>query len=209
MKRLFLLFILTATSVAAGAQNVQLHYDFGRGCATSTVEMFRPDGGGSTYFFVDMDYTPKVSGAYFEISRELCFWQDSRVNWLSAHVEFNGGLDTAAGSFNNAWLAGATYSGHSKDFSKTWSLTASYMQQHESHSEHSVTISNAILQALSLKDLQFTSKKSSSSDALHGIGLSSVKEILGNHQIPLYVQLDPDSPCISFSFSYTTKERTL
>lgn len=126
MKRLFLLFILTATSVAAGAQNVQLHYDFGRGCATSTVEMFRPDGGGSTYFFVDMDYTPKVSGAYFEISRELCFWQDSRVNWLSAHVEFNGGLDTAAGSFNNAWLAGATYSGHSKDFSKTWSLTASY-----------------------------------------------------------------------------------
>ena len=126
MKRLFLLFILTATSVAAGAQNVQLHYDLGRGCATSTVEMFRPDGGGSTYFFVDMDYTPKVSGAYFEISRELCFWQDSRVNWLSAHVEFNGGLDTAAGSFNNAWLAGATYSGHSKDFSKTWSVTASY-----------------------------------------------------------------------------------
>ena len=92
---------------------------------------------------------------------------------------------------------------------KRWLNISLSVQQHESHSEHSVTISNAILQSLSLKDLQFTSKKSSSSDALHGIGLSSVKETLGSHQIPLYVQLDSDSPCISFSFSYTTKERTL
>lgn len=108
------------------AQNVQLHYDFGRNAATTTVEMFRPDGGGSTFFFVDMDYTPKVSGAYWEIAREFCFWQDSKVNWLSIHVEYNGGLDTVAGSFNNAILGGLTYSGHSKDWSKTWSLTASY-----------------------------------------------------------------------------------
>lgn len=108
------------------AQNIQLHYDFGRNAATTTVEMFRPDGGGSTFFFVDMDYTPKVSGAYWEIARELCFWQDSKVNWLSVHVEYNGGLNTVAGSFNNAILGGLTYSGHSKDWSKTWSLTASY-----------------------------------------------------------------------------------
>lgn len=108
------------------AQNVQLHYDFGRNAATTTVEMFRPDGGGSTFFFVDMDYTPKVSEAYWEIAREFCFWQDSKVNWLSVHVEYNGGLNTVAGSFNNAILGGLTYSGHSKDWSKTWSLTASY-----------------------------------------------------------------------------------
>jgi hypothetical protein len=108
------------------AQNVQLHYDFGRNAATTTVEMFRPDGGGSTFFFVDMDYTPKVNGAYWEIAREFCFWQDSKVNWLSVHVEYNGGLNTVAGSFNNAILGGLTYSGHSKDWSKTWSLTASY-----------------------------------------------------------------------------------
>jgi hypothetical protein len=108
------------------AQNVQLHYDFGRNAATTTVEMFRPDGGGSTFFFVDIDYTPKVSGAYWEIAREFCFWQDSKVNWLSVHVEYNGGLNTVAGSFNNAILGGLTYSGHSKDWSKTWSLTASY-----------------------------------------------------------------------------------
>ncbi len=117
---------LTSAATRSDAQNVQLHYYLGRNALTSTIEMFRPDAGGSTYFFVDLDYTPKVSGAYFEISRELCFWQDTDMNWLSAHIEYNGGLNTAAGSFNNAWLAGATYSGHSDDFSKTWSLTAAY-----------------------------------------------------------------------------------
>lgn len=126
MKRLTVFITMILATMLAKAQNVQLHYDFGRNCATSTVEMFKPDGGGSTYFFVDIDYNPKAMGAYWEISRELCFWQDSKVNWLSAHIEYNGGLSTAAGSFNNSWLAGATYSGHSKDFSRTWSLTAAY-----------------------------------------------------------------------------------
>lgn len=129
MKRLFIssaVVLLTMHSFDAAGQNLQLHYDFERQTVTSTVEMFRPDDAGSTYFFVDMDYTPKVSGAYFEISREFCFWQESKMNWLSAHIEFNGGLNTADGSFNNAWLAGATYSGHSKDWSKTWSLSAMY-----------------------------------------------------------------------------------
>jgi hypothetical protein len=98
----------------------------GRNAATTTVEMFRPDSGGSTFFFVDMDYSPKVSGAYWEIAREFNFWQQSKVSWLSVHVEYNGGLNTVAGSFNNYILAGLTYSGHSKDWSKTWSITASY-----------------------------------------------------------------------------------
>lgn len=126
MKKLFTAAAILISAAAANAQNLQMHYDFERECVTTTVEMFRPDGAGSTYFFVDLDYTPKVSGAYFEISRELCFWQDTDMNWLSAHVEYNGGLNTAAGSFNNAWLAGVTYSGHSADYSKTWSLTAAY-----------------------------------------------------------------------------------
>ena len=125
---LFVLFLSIAACVnlhQAKAQNVQLLYDTGRGCVTSTVEMFRPDSFGSTYFFVDVDYSPKVSGAYWEISRELCFWQDTDLSWLSAHIEYNGGMNSAM-SFNNCWLAGATYSGHSADFSKTWSLTAAY-----------------------------------------------------------------------------------
>ena len=125
-KLLGLLAFMAIMPIRSLGQNVQLHYDLGRHCATSTVEMFRPDKGGSTFFFVDLDYSPKVSGAYFEISRELNFWQDSKVNWLSVHVEYNGGLDTAVGSFNNAWLGGLTYSGHSKDWSKTWSLSAMY-----------------------------------------------------------------------------------
>ena len=118
--------VLIIVPTRASAQNVQLHYDFGRNAATTTVEMFRPDSGGSTFFFVDMDYSPKVSGAYWEIAREFNFWQQSKVSWLSVHVEYNGGLNTVAGSFNNAILGGLTYSGHSKDCSKTWSITASY-----------------------------------------------------------------------------------
>ncbi|MBR4885801.1 MAG: DUF5020 family protein [Muribaculaceae bacterium] len=107
------------------AQNVQLFYDTGRECMTSTFEMFRPDGGGSTYFFVDFDYSPKVIGGYMEFAREFNFWQNSKVNWLSVHVEYNGGLSNKM-SFNNAFLGGLTYSGHSADFTKTWSLSAMY-----------------------------------------------------------------------------------
>ena len=109
----------------AQAQNLQVMYDTERGCVTSTIEMFRPDNFGSTYFFVDFDNDTKTTGAYWEISREFCFWKDSKYSWLSAHVEYNGGMNMGA-SFNNSWLAGVTYSGHSKDFSKTWSLSALY-----------------------------------------------------------------------------------
>lgn len=51
-----LVMVLTFIAARSSAQNVQAHYDFGRKSATTTVEMFRPDGGGSTFFFVDMDY---------------------------------------------------------------------------------------------------------------------------------------------------------
>ena len=56
-------------SINAQGQNVQLHYDTNRDIVTSTVEMFRADNCGSTFFFIDLDYSPKVSGAYWEISR--------------------------------------------------------------------------------------------------------------------------------------------
>jgi len=141
MKKLLTLVALLTIGVMATAQNVQLHYDFGRAFydeldktketdgrpeLTTTVEMFRPDKAGSTYFFVDMDYNDGVSGAYWEIARELCFWQESKWNWLSVHLEYNGGQNRAVGSFNDAFLGGATYSGHSKDYSKTWSLSVMY-----------------------------------------------------------------------------------
>ncbi len=151
MKKLLLAGSLALLCFGAAAQNVQFHYDFGhniyngknadkdlskRGHITTTVEMFRPDSWGSTYFFIDMDYLSSdkaanakyagVQGAYWEISREFCFWQDTPMSWLSAHVEYDGGLNTTSLTFNNAWLAGLAYNGHSKDFSKTWSLQVLY-----------------------------------------------------------------------------------
>ncbi|MBR5147663.1 MAG: DUF5020 family protein [Bacteroidaceae bacterium] len=129
MKRnaIVLLFVALVASFAskASAQNLQVLYDTNRGCVTTTFEMFRPDAFGSTFTFIDMDYNGTAVGAYTEIAREFCFWQDSEWNWLSVHAEFNGGL-AGAYSFNNAWLLGLTYSGHSDDFSKTWSVTGSY-----------------------------------------------------------------------------------
>ena len=123
-------FYLIAVAVAAlldlttvKAQNLQVLYDTERGCVTSTIEMFRPDSYGSTYFFVDMDFDPRMTGAYWEISREFAVFKDQP--WLSLHAEFNGGLNSTT-MYNNAWLAGLTYSGHSEDFSKTWSLSALY-----------------------------------------------------------------------------------
>ena len=141
MKRFYAFVICALLCGVASAQNVQLHYDlgrsiyseldksessYGRPALTTTVEMFRPDSWGSTFFFVDMDYSKGVKGAYWEIARELNFWQDSNWNWLSVHAEYNGGCSNAAGSFNDSWLGGLTYSGHSKDFSKTWSVSAMY-----------------------------------------------------------------------------------
>ncbi len=147
MKRLFVLLSLLA-SLPVAAQNLQLHYDFGRACyneldatdesdgratLTTTFELFRPDKVGSTYLFVDMDYDDGVSGAYWEIAREFCFWKNSKWDWLSWHIEYNGGQNRAVGSFNDAFLTGATYSGHSKDFSKTWSLSVMY--KHITHTK--------------------------------------------------------------------------
>lgn len=141
MKKILAIMLFLAMSAVASAQNVQLHYDFGRGMydelgktedyygrpqLTTTVEMFRPDSFGSTFFFIDLDYASGVKGAYWEIVREFCFWQNSKMDWLSIHAEYNGGMNKVAGSFNNSWLAGATYLGHSKDFSKTWSLSMMY-----------------------------------------------------------------------------------
>lgn len=115
MRRLFVLAALLAIVCCGKAQNVQLHYDFGgalydkdlhgRPVLTSTVEMFKADKWGSTYFFVDMDYTSKgVAAGYWEIARELRFWQPP----FSIHVEYNGGASNSF-SYNNAYLGGATY----------------------------------------------------------------------------------------------------
>jgi hypothetical protein len=129
--------------VSVPAQNIQFHYDFGsalyhsgykserytRPNITTTVEMFKPDKWGNTFFFVDMNYgnisaahDGGVLGAYWEISRELKLGDSP----LLAHVEYNGGMDHYSGSYDDAWLGGLTYAMASQDFSKTLSFTAMY-----------------------------------------------------------------------------------
>ena len=130
MKKFFTIAAILLVALGAKAQNVQLHYDFGsalydkldgRPATTTTVEMFKPDKWGNTFFFVDMDYNSKgVQGAYWEIARELKFWEGP----LSAHVEYNGGRGVYP--YNNAYLAGITFTHNSADFSKGFSIQAMY-----------------------------------------------------------------------------------
>jgi len=122
---IIIIILLSATSIQA--QNIQLHYDLGRflypddlhgrPLFTSTVEMFKPDRFGSTFFFTDFDYkSTGVASAYWEISRELKFWKAP----VSLHFEYNGGTPYV----RNAYLSGATYSYNSRAFG--WSLSAMY-----------------------------------------------------------------------------------
>lgn len=132
MKKFFTLAILLLVVGTVKAQNVQLHYDFGgalydkdlgsRPVLTSTVEMFKPDKWGSTYFFIDMDYTSKgVAAGYWEIARELRFWKPP----FSLHLEYNGGASNT-NSYNNAYLGGVTYTYNTENFSKGFTFTGMY-----------------------------------------------------------------------------------
>lgn len=133
--RVCVLLTVTLLSTRAVAQNVQLHYDFGRNLYSSeqadrqkvtlTYEAFKADKLGSWYYFIDLDLRSSgSSGAYTEISREFRLGKTSP---FSAHVEFDGGLNLY-GSFQNAILVGPAYNGHSADFSKTWSVQLMYKQ---------------------------------------------------------------------------------
>ncbi|MCM1502447.1 MAG: DUF5020 family protein [Bacteroidales bacterium] len=155
MKKVFFLISIVALLGAfqgVSAQNIQLHYDFGnliynhgskaldgssanayRPSLTTTVEMFKADSWGSTYFFVDMNYgnlgrsktamdDGGVLGAYWEISRELRFWDLP----LSIHLEYDGGLDVFSKAYDDAWLFGPTWTFASKDYTRSLSITGMY-----------------------------------------------------------------------------------
>lgn len=135
MKRIFTVFLVAFIALTAYSQNLQLHYDMGedRGYMTTTLEMFKPDKWGSTFFFVDFDYDSEagesVSLAYMEISRGLKFWD----NPFEIHVEYNGGFGqfkaepfNGAYPINDAWLVGGNYTWNSPDFSRILTLQAMY-----------------------------------------------------------------------------------
>lgn len=138
MKKLVLLLLLYFVATSAFSQDIQLHYDLGkdRHFLTSTVEMFKPDKHGSTFFFIDMNYgdgefgdVQGVSLAYWEIARALKFWESP----LALHVEYNGGFgqwkfkeNGGAYTINDAWLGGLEYSWNAKDFSRGLTLQAMF-----------------------------------------------------------------------------------
>lgn len=128
---------------SAMAQNVQLHYDFGRKIysneeasrqqVTVTFEQFKADKLGSWFWFIDLDmYHDGMKGAYIEASREFTFAPASKNSSFAAHVEYDGGMTTnkaGAGSrFQHAALIGPAWNGHNADYSTTWSIQAMYKQ---------------------------------------------------------------------------------
>ena len=131
---------MAAAAFTAQAQNIQLHYDFGRNIYTGeeanrqkvtvTLEQFKADQWGSWFYFVDVDLSRHFTeSAYTEISREINLGKDLP---FAAHVEYDGGL-SKTGSFQQAGLIGGAYNGHTADFSKTWSVQLMYKQYFKSY----------------------------------------------------------------------------
>lgn len=145
MKKQILSFLLLASCMTVGAQNIQVHYDLGhsfysdltgRPNVTTTFEMFKPDKWGSTFMFTDIDYfSDGAAGAYWEISREFNLTKNKQ--W-ALHLEYNGGATTVehtgiGNRFQHAFLAGGAWNWASKDFSKTFSLQAMYKYYFKGH----------------------------------------------------------------------------
>lgn len=140
MKKVFVFAVMAIAALTTNAQNIQLHYDFGRNIypdeeagrqkVTVTLEQFKADKWGSWYYFVDLDLSRKFfKGAYTEISREFNL---AKQLPLAAHFEYDGGINLG-GSFQQAALAGVAYNGHNADFSKTWSVQVLYKRFFKSY----------------------------------------------------------------------------
>lgn len=163
MRKVFFFVLAAMAAFTAQAQNIQLHYDFGRNIYTGeesgrqkvtiTLEQFKADKWGSWYYFVDVDLSSHFTeSAYAEISREFNLGKQSP---FAAHVEYDGGL-SRSGSFQQAGLIGAAYNGHTADFSKTWSVQLLYKQFFKSYDN---THSYASAQLTGVWGLNFFNKK--------------------------------------------------
>jgi hypothetical protein len=126
MKKI-IVFFLILWSLNSVAQNLQLHYDFGedRKYLTATIEMFRPDTLGSTFFFTDFDFNmpgkPRsISAVYGEFSREFYIpglRKKPFFDQLAFHLEYDDGFtafkvaeDTlGAASYNSVFLLGFSH----------------------------------------------------------------------------------------------------
>lgn len=134
MKKILTMCAMLVAGLAASAQNIQVHYDFGRNIYTGeeagrqnftlTYETFSADKLGSWYYFVDLDINQHgMAGAYTEVSREF---NVGKQGW-AAHVEYDGGLNLGT-SFQTSALIGPAWNGHNSDFSTTYSVQLLYKQ---------------------------------------------------------------------------------
>ena len=138
MKKILLFFTMIAFTASLNAQNLQVHYDLGkdRKYITTTVEMFKPDKYGATFFFIDMDYSSDarnvhngISLGYWEIARAFK-WKETQI--FQPRVEYNGGVFKLNGDntpfvpIENCWLAGVEHTWASSDFTKILTLQANY-----------------------------------------------------------------------------------
>lgn len=142
MKKTIFMAMAFIAAISANAQDIQLHYDFGRNIypneeagrpkVTMTVEHFNTDQWGSWFYFVDVDFSRKFTeGAYTEVSREFNLGKQSP---FAAHIEYNGGLNRF-GSFQQSALIGPAWNGHSEDFSKTYAVQLMYKQFFKSYDD--------------------------------------------------------------------------
>ena len=115
--KIFTMCLLLFISIAP-AQNLQTHYDMGEGrhYVTTTLEMFKPDALGSTFWFVDMDYNSQLNSmslGYWEIARYFTLPVLNKK--LSATIQYNDGVMVAGAAdeigipLGSAWLAGLSY----------------------------------------------------------------------------------------------------
>ena len=136
---------------ASAGTNLQVFYDFGSintACqnqrsprVTTTLELFYPDSWGSTFAFVDLDFSiyrndPKSTPflAYTEIARCLNFWHKTAAKDLSIQVEYNGGLGLGKnldGTFfgygiEHAGLVGLNYMLHTADYKNIFNIELLY-----------------------------------------------------------------------------------
>ena len=104
-------FYLVFHASIVSAQNLQIHYDLSKDHRyfTSTLEMYRRDERGATFWFVDFDYNePNLSGAslgYWEIAR---YFKTTFNKNVSLTLQFNDGV-ASWGTLGQAWLAGGVY----------------------------------------------------------------------------------------------------
>lgn len=231
MKKYSLTFATMLVACSLNAQNIQVHHDFGRDIysdelptrprLTITLESYKPDRFGNTYFFVDMDlYSKGMAGAYTEISREFNFTKNKQ---FAAHIEYDGGLssdrDTEyATKFQHSVLVGPAWNWSSSDFSKTFSVQLMYKQYFTAYSRNAfssyqatmvwgTTFANKLCTFSGFLDIWYDNTVDGnyiiSTEPQFWVNLNAIKG-LSDFNLSIGTEVE-----ISNNFIYTTASRTM